>query len=127
MDANEQFRPTPHSQHQEQAQGGTGRGDSILAWLLLRSVRLPPDTTQDPRRLDYGGIRAVCSIKGEVGEARDMKRSDHEPVLLQLWGEPPKPATTKPRCGPRHVHITDQDQLNHLLDPCRHRLCTSAS
>ena len=53
MDANEQFRPTPHSQQQEQQQGGTGRGESILAWLLRHSVRLPPQDLATPSHYPY--------------------------------------------------------------------------
>ena len=77
IDANEQFRATPHSQQREQAQGGTGKGE-----------RLP--TTHDPRRLDYVGVKGLSSVHGAVGDVRDMARSDHEPVILQLQGEPPK-------------------------------------
>ena len=120
IDANEQFRPTHNAQQQEQAQGGTGRGECILSWMLRHGVRLPPqdlaapthfpyDTTQEPRRLDYVGVRGVFSLRGEVGEVRDMARSDHEPVLLQL-------RQRKKPCGPRHAFISDQRQLHALLD-----------
>ncbi|CAE7637897.1 unnamed protein product [Symbiodinium sp. CCMP2592] len=127
IDANEQFTPSEHASHQEQAQGHTGRAESILAWLAHNHIRLPPqdlqapshfpyDTTQTPRRLDYVAIRGIFSLQGQVLQARDIARSDHEPVALQLRGDPPKQPKQPDRCGPRHVHIRSSDELQHILD-----------
>ncbi|CAE7200817.1 unnamed protein product [Symbiodinium sp. CCMP2592] len=126
IDANEQFTASPHTIQQERAQGHTGRGENILAWLQHHTMRLPPqdlgtpshfpyDSTQEPRRLDYVAIRGVFSVQGEVLAVRDMARSDHEPVVLQLRADAPKLAKPKGHCGPRHVHL-EPEQLQATLE-----------
>ena len=95
----------------------------------------PYDTSQNPRRLDYVGVRGLFSISGQVGDVRDLARSDHEPVMLQLRGDPPKPKPTHNTCGPRHVHISNLKSSRNFWTSKQpthrgtdmHKLHTSAS
>ena len=115
------------SSHPARTQTGRSRRRGTLAWAQRKGMRLPPqdlhrpshfpyDTQQAPRRLDYVATKGVFSTGGTVGAARDIARSDHEPVILQIQEEAPRHPKPQATCGPRHVHITDPDRLQTTLD-----------
>ena len=125
MDANEQFTPSPHTGNQ-QARAHTSRAEAILAWHQRMGLRLPPQdlakpshfpyaTMLRPRRLDYVFLKGCFSLEGGVQSVRDIARSDHEAVTLQLRAKPPPNRAQPTTCGPRHVSIRGTSDLQTVL------------
>ncbi|CAE7730219.1 unnamed protein product, partial [Symbiodinium sp. CCMP2456] len=127
VDANEQFTPSQHTGGGQQAQGHNSRAEAILAWKQRHGLRLPPQelhrathypyaTDLQPRRLDYVLLKGCFSLEGTVGDARDIARSDHEPVIVQLRTQVPKGNHHKTSCGPRHITIKDPKERKAILN-----------
>ena len=114
-DTNEQFRETTANSAATQSQ--MGRGDVILNWGAEHGFRLPPpamdqpsnypyNAQHDPSRLDYIFLRKGHCLQAGPVAARDMARSDHEPILVQISARVKKLTKSERAGGVRHLPAT---------------------
>ena len=105
LDANETFKPGRGLA----ILSDSARGEMLLGHLNSWGIKLPPqdlgapsyfpyNTQMRPRRLDYVFTRHLLAEVGKVLACRDLARSDHEPILLELVSpevRPPPPEVSK--------------------------------